>query len=119
MTSGVDLLNGLAQIVGMKVLDIPAEIRECYEALRERLLLHPNDHTKAPYALAVIGYQRHEGVSTVAANLAATISIRGVNDRDLLSININGTRNILDVIKEYLSNDCPFQFNPFFNSGTI
>jgi dihydroflavonol-4-reductase len=33
-------------------------------------------------------------------HLAATISIRGVNDRDLLSININGTRNILDTIKK-------------------
>jgi dihydroflavonol-4-reductase len=31
-------------------------------------------------------------------HLAATISIRGVSERDLLSVNINGTRNILDVV---------------------
>jgi dihydroflavonol-4-reductase len=35
----------------------------------------------------------------IVIHLAATISISGVNDRDLLSININGTRNILEVIK--------------------
>ena len=36
--------------------------------------------------------------SEIVIHLAATISIRGVNDRDLLSININGTRNILEVV---------------------
>ena len=34
----------------------------------------------------------------IVIHLAATISIRGVNERDLLSININGTKNILEVI---------------------
>lgn len=34
----------------------------------------------------------------VVIHLAATISIRGVSDRDLLSININGTNNILEVV---------------------
>lgn len=36
----------------------------------------------------------------IVIHLAAVISIRGVNDRDLLSININGTRNILEVVKK-------------------
>lgn len=36
----------------------------------------------------------------IVIHLAATISIRGVNDSDLLSININGTRNILEIVKK-------------------
>jgi capsular exopolysaccharide synthesis family protein len=65
-------------------LDIPAEISECYESLRERLLLQPNGPTKAPYVLAVIGCQRHEGVSAVTANLAAIISRHHENGHVLL-----------------------------------
>ena len=53
---------------------IPARIREGYEAFRERLLLCSNGSTGATYVLAVIGCHRHEGVSTVTANLAATLS---------------------------------------------
>jgi len=35
----------------------------------------------------------------IVIHLAATISIRGTNERDLLSININGTRNLLEIVK--------------------
>jgi dihydroflavonol-4-reductase len=38
--------------------------------------------------------------SDIVIHLAATISIRGMNDRDLLSINIDGTKNLLDVIRK-------------------
>ncbi|KPK85677.1 MAG: hypothetical protein AMS27_06680 [Bacteroides sp. SM23_62_1] len=38
--------------------------------------------------------------SDVVIHLAATISIRGVADRDLLAINIDGTRNLLDILKK-------------------
>src|SRR4030042_385230 len=38
--------------------------------------------------------------SDIVIHLAATISIRGINEQDLLSININGTRNILEVINK-------------------
>ena len=54
--------------------NIPAKIRKHYEAFMERLLLCSNGYTGSPYVLAVIGCHRHEGVSTVAANLAATLS---------------------------------------------
>lgn len=36
----------------------------------------------------------------IVIHLAATISIKGTNERDLLSININGTRNILETVKK-------------------
>jgi dihydroflavonol-4-reductase len=36
----------------------------------------------------------------IVIHLAATISIQGINDRDLLSVNINGTKNILDILKK-------------------
>jgi capsular exopolysaccharide synthesis family protein len=65
-------------------LGIPARIREHYEAFRERLLLCSNGSTGAPYVLAVIGCQRHEGVSAVAANLAATLSRHHENGHVLL-----------------------------------
>jgi dihydroflavonol-4-reductase len=38
--------------------------------------------------------------SDIVIHLAATISIRGTTERDLVSININGTRNILNVINK-------------------
>ena len=38
--------------------------------------------------------------SDIVIHLAATISIRGINEQDLLSININGTKNILEVINK-------------------
>ncbi len=65
-------------------LEIPAKIREGYEAFRERLLPNSNGTTEAPYALAVIGCQRHQGVSAVAANFAATLSRHYKNGHVLL-----------------------------------
>ncbi len=40
------------------------------------------------------------GGADIVIHLAATISIRGSNERDLLSININGTRNLLETVKK-------------------
>jgi len=49
-------------------------LSEHYEAFRERLLLCTKGSTGKAYVLAVISCHRHEGVSTVAANLAITLS---------------------------------------------
>ena len=38
--------------------------------------------------------------SDIVIHLAATISIRGMNHRDLLAINIDGTKNLLEAIRE-------------------
>jgi capsular exopolysaccharide synthesis family protein len=69
-------------------VDIHAKIREPYEAFRERLLLCPNGSTEPPYILAVVGYHRHEGVSTVATNLATTLSMHGDSRVLLVDANI-------------------------------
>jgi capsular exopolysaccharide synthesis family protein len=69
-------------------LDIPAKIREHYEAFRERLLLCSNGSTGRPYILGVTGYHRHEGVSTVATNLATVLSRRGYGEVLLVDANI-------------------------------
>jgi dihydroflavonol-4-reductase len=39
--------------------------------------------------------------SDIVIHLAATISISGMTDRDLLAINIEGTKNLLEVIKKF------------------
>jgi capsular exopolysaccharide synthesis family protein len=65
-------------------LEIPAKIRESYEAFRERLLPHSNGTMDAPYVLAIIGCQRHQGVSAVAANFAAALSRHYKNGHVLL-----------------------------------
>jgi len=57
--------------------DIPASIREHYEAFKEQLLLGPKGSKKVPRVLAIIGSHDKEGVSTVAANLAATLARPG------------------------------------------
>jgi len=51
-------------------------VRQYYETIRERLLFS-NDSMAAPCVLAVMGCQRDEGASTVAANLATTLSQHG------------------------------------------
>ena len=53
---------------------IPADVSEHYEVLRERLLVCSGGSTEAPYILAIVGCHRGEGATTVAANLAATLS---------------------------------------------
>ncbi len=57
--------------------DIPASIREHYEAFKEQLLLGPKGSKKVPRVLAITGSHDKEGVSTVAANLAATLARPG------------------------------------------
>jgi capsular exopolysaccharide synthesis family protein len=66
------------------MLEVPAKTKESYEAFREQLLVYSNGSMVKPYVLAVIGCQRHEGVSAVAANIAATISQHHQNDNVLL-----------------------------------
>jgi capsular exopolysaccharide synthesis family protein len=53
---------------------IPTPIRGHFEAFRERLLLSSNGSVKTPHVFAVAGCRRGEGVSTVAANLAVTLT---------------------------------------------
>jgi len=65
-------------------LETPAKIREPYEAFMERLLLNSNGSACSPYVLAVTGCRRNEGVSAVAANIAATISRHHKNEYVLL-----------------------------------
>jgi capsular exopolysaccharide synthesis family protein len=65
-------------------LEIPAKIRESYEAFMEQIIIRSNGTIGTPYALAVIGCQRNDGVSTVVANLAVTISKRNKNAKVLL-----------------------------------
>ena len=62
---------------------IPVKIRGNYSIFREELLLKLNGHSKAPYALAITGCRRGEGVSTVAANISAMLA-QGTGGRVLL-----------------------------------
>jgi len=63
--------------------EIPVKIRGHYSIFREELLLKLNGHSKAPYALAIIGCRRGEGVSTIAANISAMLA-QGRGGRVLL-----------------------------------
>jgi capsular exopolysaccharide synthesis family protein len=76
--------KGKSAVEALTKLETPAKIREHYEAFRERLLLNSNGSADTPYVLAVTGYRRNEGVSTVAANIAATISRYHKNEHVLL-----------------------------------
>jgi capsular exopolysaccharide synthesis family protein len=58
----------------LPVLATTGKTRENYEAFRERLLQCFNGAKNVPYVLAVMACRRHEGVSTIAANLALTLS---------------------------------------------
>lgn len=69
-------------------LDIPAKVREHYESFRERLLLCSNGSTEQPFILGVTAYRRHEGVSTVAVNLATALSRNGIGKVLLVDTNI-------------------------------
>ncbi len=53
---------------------IPASVKQHYEAIKEQLLLGPKGAHKVPKVLAITGSHDNEGVSTVAANLAATLA---------------------------------------------
>ena len=56
---------------------VPAGVREQYNAFRERLLLQSTALKEAPQVLAVTSCHPGEGVSTIAANLAAVLARRG------------------------------------------
>lgn len=62
---------------------IPARISKHYSIFREELLLKLNGRSKAPHTLAIVGCQRGEGVSTVAANISAMLA-QGRGGRVLL-----------------------------------
>jgi len=57
--------------------DIPNRVRRHYVAFRERLLLVSNGASHGHYIIGVTSCSRCEGVSTVAANLASTLSEMG------------------------------------------
>jgi len=67
----------LSRISSAEKWDIPASVREHYEAFKEQLLLGPKGSKKVPRVLAITGSHDKEGVSTVAANLAATLARPG------------------------------------------
>lgn len=56
---------------------VPARVREQYNAFRERLLLQSAGAGETPRVLAVTGSHPGEGVSTVAANVAAALARPG------------------------------------------
>jgi capsular exopolysaccharide synthesis family protein len=62
----------------LAILDLPSEIREYYNTLRDRLLLSLNSDSEPPRLIAITSCYSGEGVSTVAANLAVTLSHQGV-----------------------------------------
>ncbi len=53
---------------------IPTDVRQHYSVFRERLLLHANGFMHGHYIIGVTSCSRSEGVSTVAANLASSLS---------------------------------------------
>jgi len=57
--------------------DIPANVRRHYVAFRERLLLAANGASHDHYVIGVTSCSHSEGVSTVAANLASSLSQMG------------------------------------------
>jgi len=57
--------------------DLPPHVRRHYVSFRERLLLEANGVSHAHYVIGVTSCSRCEGVSTVAANLASSLSEMG------------------------------------------
>jgi len=57
--------------------DLPAHLRRPYIAFREQLLLTANGASHTHYIIGVTSCSRCEGVSTVAANLASSLSEMG------------------------------------------
>ena len=54
--------------------NMPANLKDHYEALTEQLLLHHAGSAEVPRTLAIMGCYRGEGASTVTANLAAMLA---------------------------------------------
>ncbi len=67
--------------------DLPSPIRRHYVAFRERLLLAANEVSRGHYLIGVMSCSRCEGVSTVAANLASSLSEMG--DGGVLLVDAN------------------------------
>lgn len=59
------------------LLDLPPKVREYYNTLRDRLMLSAESLSRPPRLLAVTSCYSGEGSSTVAANLAVTLSHHG------------------------------------------
>jgi capsular exopolysaccharide synthesis family protein len=57
--------------------DLPTNMRRHYAVFREQLLLSTNGSLHGHYVLGVTSTSRSEGVSTVAANLASSLSEQG------------------------------------------
>lgn len=57
--------------------DLPTNMRRHYAVFREQLLLNTNGSMHGHYVLGVTSTSRCEGVSTVAANLASSLSEQG------------------------------------------
>jgi len=72
---------------GGRIWEIPARIRQQYEALGEQLLESSDGSTEKPRVFAVVSCHRGEGVSTVATNLSTWLAQRGNGDVLLVDAN--------------------------------
>jgi len=70
-----------------RMWDIPARIRQHYEAIGEQLLVSSNGSAKKALVLAVLSCRRNEGVSTIATNLSAWLAHHGNGDVLLVDAN--------------------------------
>jgi capsular exopolysaccharide synthesis family protein len=69
--------------------DLPTNMRRHYAVFREQLLLSANGSMHGHYVLGVTSSSRCEGVSTVAANLASSLSEQGRGIVLLVDANIH------------------------------
>jgi Mrp family chromosome partitioning ATPase len=76
--------NGESPVAGGETAEARAELRDLYDALRDRLMtLVGSDPSKMPYILGVTGCAKGSGVSTIAAGLALALARNG-NERVVL-----------------------------------
>jgi len=89
-----------------KYLNIPAEAKEYYEALRERLLFSTNSAPEKPRIIALTSSRKGEGVSTVAFHLAVALASQG--DGCVIyvdSSNLNRTAKLSSLLTEIRVDD--------------
>jgi capsular exopolysaccharide synthesis family protein len=67
--------------------DIPEQVKEYYEAFKERVLLCPSGSKRTQQVLAITGSHHNEGASSVAANLARALARPG--DEQVLLVDAN------------------------------
>jgi capsular exopolysaccharide synthesis family protein len=67
--------------------DIPQQVKEYYEAFKERVLLYPGGSKRIQRVLAITGSHHNEGASSVAANLARALARPG--DGQVLLVDAN------------------------------